>query len=165
MGYFFEDATGERWEIDVSVQTVIDVRQALEINLGTQAKQVFERCASGDLEFSCNLLFVVCEDQAKERGVSDRDFGKRLKNEILNEALKKFFRGLADFIQGPRGEALTKLLDAAEGLEKRMKDKLRKDLDQAIDRDLASVVAEAEASMSSSSPFNSEEKSASIPAP
>jgi hypothetical protein len=165
VGFHFEDATGERWELDVSVQTVIDCRKELQVDLYGDARKIFRRIEQDDVEFTANLLYVVCKDKIEERGLSDRDFGRRLKDEVIYVATKEFFRALADFFRGQRGNALRKAIDGAERAEKRLTEKLRAaladvDVDAEIDRVLDAEFAKLTSSNSLSS---SAEKSESIP--
>jgi hypothetical protein len=46
----------------------------------------------------CNVLYLLCEDEAKRRGVSDEDFGRLLYGDGLYNGLVAVLEGLADFL-------------------------------------------------------------------
>ena len=71
----FTDKRKRDWIINVDAANIQNVREALGVDLGN--RNSFKRLAR-DPSLLCNVLFVLCEEQAKERGVSDVQFGRLL---------------------------------------------------------------------------------------
>ena len=71
----FTDKRNRDWIINVDAASIANVREALGVNLVDRAS--FKRMAD-DPCLLCNVLFVLCEEQAKQRGISDVQFGHLL---------------------------------------------------------------------------------------
>lgn len=103
----FQDAKGRDWLLEISTTSLRRVRAALEVNLLAivEGKELFERLAS-DPVLLCDVLFVLCQDQAKERSLSDEEFGLGLRGDVLDAATEALLEELCDFFPHPRKRAV-----------------------------------------------------------
>jgi len=63
-----------------------------------------------------NILYVLCEQQCAERGISDREFGEMLMSSMFSRAWEAMQEELGNFIQDPtRREIFQTLMYLAEG--------------------------------------------------
>ena len=53
-----------------------------------------------------NVMYVLCEEQCKERDMSDKDFGKMLATSAWSQAYTMFMEELVNFIPDPEAQAL-----------------------------------------------------------
>src|SRR5437868_5352330 len=53
--------------------------------------------AAGDPVLLCNVLFLLCEDQAKAAGISDEDFGTSLGGDAIDAAAEAYLAESVDF--------------------------------------------------------------------
>jgi hypothetical protein len=114
----FTDGKGRPWDVEIDVVTIGRVRERLKVNLlevvlpdNTLLEKLADPCLLVD------VLFALCEDQAKEKNVSDIDFGKSMTPESIEEGLRGILEGVVNF--SPRGvrPAYQKMLDAARKYE------------------------------------------------
>lgn len=88
----FTDSTGEKWKVDITVGTILDVHAAL----GYDMSESIETIPSG-LVGQVALLAVLCSEQIEQRGLSEREFALRLSGEAFASATECVMRELADF--------------------------------------------------------------------
>jgi hypothetical protein len=98
----FSDTNGRTWEPSVNVVTIGRVRSALKLNLlelllpnNTLAERLADPCLMVD------VLYLLCEDQAKEHQVSDAAFGASLSMDSIEDGWNGVLEGLVSF--SPRG--------------------------------------------------------------
>ncbi len=86
----FSDKRKRDWTINVNAANIRNVREALGVDLGERAS--FKRLAR-DPSLLCNVLYVLCEDQAKGRGISEVDFGRLLAvSNVIDRATKALLK-------------------------------------------------------------------------
>ncbi len=96
----FTDAKGREWRIELTYGVLDQIKDDLGIDLldvqngGAQSQKL-----GFDLRAFINLLFVVCEDQAKEAAIDDVAFGRSLGGSSLKEAFDAFQAEYVDFFQ------------------------------------------------------------------
>jgi hypothetical protein len=96
----FTDAKGREWRIELTYGVLQQVKEDLGIDLlDVQSGGAKSQGLGFDLTAFINLLFVVCEDQAKEANLSDVDFGRSLGGSALKEAFDAFQAEYVDFFQ------------------------------------------------------------------
>ncbi len=92
----FIDKRKRDWTIHVDAASIKNVCEVLGVDLGDRAS--FKRLAD-DPVLLCNVLFVLCEDQAKERGISDVQFGRLLATgNVIAHATKALIRAMRGII-------------------------------------------------------------------
>lgn len=93
----FKDAVGRTWTIAVSVNTVKRVRATLDINLMEAATGDLLSQLATDPVLLCDVLYVVCQEEADAKKVTDEDFGRAMAGDVIDNATKAFLEELANF--------------------------------------------------------------------
>lgn len=160
---YFKDRNGRSWQIALNVYEMKRIRAALGIDLvnvielgkdGTVRVDMIDRIAN-DPCLLVDILWVLCDDQAKEEGITDVDFGCALAGDAIEAATKAFLDELVDFFPGAKRLFLKKAVDLARKFGGEWNEVLTKALE---DPELEKRVRE---SMNSST--SSPESSASTP--
>ena len=121
----FRDTKGRTWKVELNVRQMKRVRDALGVDLvnviearrdGTVAADTLERVAN-DPVLLADILWVLCEGEAKPAGVTDDDFGSALAGDSISEATRAFLDELVDFFPGARRLFLRKAVDLARKCE------------------------------------------------
>jgi len=133
----FKDNKGRTWEIALNVWQMKRLRDTLGIDLvnviGTSADgsvkvDLIDRIAN-DPVLLVDILWVLCEGQAKSAGATDEDFGCSLAGDAIEEATRAFLDELVDFFPGARRLFLKK----AVGLARRWSDETARTLKEALE--------------------------------
>lgn len=104
----FKDSKDQQWTVGITVNTVKRVRAALNFDLlaTVEDKAALMRLAT-DRELLVDVLFAVCEPQAKERGINGEGFAEALGGgDGLEAAATAMLEALADFFPKHRREPL-----------------------------------------------------------
>lgn len=103
----FKDSEGREWALSLNIGEAKRVKDALALDLldPTSLQQL-----AGDPYLICNVLFVLCEKQAKDAGIDDAAFGRGLAGDSIDEATDAFLAELVDFFPKRQREALRNLL-------------------------------------------------------
>ena len=133
----FTDNAGRLWEIELNVRQMKRVRDRLGVDLvnvisagedGSVATDTLDRVANDPI-LLCDILWVLCEGQAKTAGVTDDDFGSSLAGDSISEATRAFLDELVDFFPGARRAILKK----AVGLARRYEEENAAALEKALE--------------------------------
>ena len=133
----FTDNAGRLWEIELNVRQMKRVRDRLGVDLvnvisagedGSVATDTLDRVANDPI-LLCDILWVLCEGQAKAAGVTDDDFGSSLAGDSISEATRAFLDELVDFFPGARRAILKK----AVGLARRYEEENAAALEKALE--------------------------------
>jgi hypothetical protein len=135
----FVDSAGRRWSVRVDVGAVKRVRTRLGVDLMDVAGKgkegspgVLQRLAA-DPVLLVDVLFVLCEVQARERGVSDEQFGESMAGDALDHAVKAMLGAIVDFFPNPRERAaLKRVLTAADAEAERARARMEAALDERL---------------------------------
>ncbi len=147
----FTDTENRQWEIAINVTAIKRVKGTLELDLLKAVEgDLFVRLAN-DPCLLCDLLFVLCQEQAKEQGVTDEQFGAALGGDALDAATTALLEELVDFFpKGKRG-ALKKILDKVKQLEARATEFIHEKVDSGVLDGVADrVLKDADASLTAS---------------
>ena len=121
----FTDTKERVWEVELNVRQMKRVRDVLGIDLvnviqagkdGTVATDTLDRVANDPI-LLVDILWVLCEGQAKAAGVTDDDFGSSLAGDSISDATRAFLDELVDFFPGARWLFLRKAVDLARKYE------------------------------------------------
>lgn len=107
----FLDTKGRSWVIEVTAWDVRQARVRLDLDVG---KLVEDRCKPlaellGDPVRLVDLVYLLCERQARERGVTDEEFGRSIDGDVLDAMGAALIEALADFFQKATREILRAL--------------------------------------------------------
>lgn len=126
----FADNLGRTWYVAVNVATIRRVRAALGVDL-------YQLCDDGlaalgkliaDPVRLADVLFVLCQEDAAAKNITDEDFGRALGGDAITAGAEALVEELVDFFPDERSRAClrtvidkgrqvrAKLLDQAETL-------------------------------------------------
>lgn len=161
----FTDTKERVWDVELNVRQMKRVRDVLGIDLvnviqagkdGAVATDTLDRVANDPI-LLVDILWVLCEGQAKTAGVTDDDFGSSLAGDSISDATRAFLDELVDFFPGARRLFLKKAVDLAR--------KFETENAQMLEKALASPEFEERLKTSLRPPAVSRESAASTPAP
>jgi len=115
----FKDTAGHEWDVQMTVQGVKDVRDALELDLLDNAGRrggVMGELASDPIKV-CDVVFVLCRQQAEDAEVTSEDFGHSLGGNALAEATDALIEAYISFFRPHQRKALGKIRDKMGTLE------------------------------------------------
>ena len=161
----FTDTKERVWDVELNVRQMKRVRDVLGIDLvnviqagkdGAVATDTLDRVANDPI-LLVDILWVLCEGQAKAAGVTDDDFGSSLAGDSISDATRAFLDELVDFFPGARRLFLKKAVDLARKYE-------TENL-EVLEKALASPEFEERLKTSLKPPSASRESAESTPAP
>ena len=133
----FTDNQHRTWQIALNVYEMKRIRAALGIDpvnvialdkQGEVKVDMIDRIAN-DPCLLVDILWTICESQAKEEGITDVEFGSSLAGESIEEATKAFLDELVDFFPGAKRLFLKKAVELARKYADEMKATLEKALE------------------------------------
>jgi hypothetical protein len=97
----FEDKTGHKWRIDLTIGAVTRVKQASEgrFDLFDAGKNNLAERLWTDLEMFWELLWLLVEPEANDHSITAAEFGERMAAACLIAARQTFFAEWQDFFQ------------------------------------------------------------------
>lgn len=121
----FKDASGKTWTIQITVSTVKKCRAHVNVDLpglfDDECKGLQE-ITNDPIRFT-ELLFVIVQDEAKERQVDQDAFESAMYGDALEQSMSAFLDELIDFFPEERKRnALKKILTASRELQGRIMD-------------------------------------------
>jgi len=129
----FEDSQGRTWAVAINVAAARRVRSLLKIDLLALIADGMKPLGAllCDPMRLVDVLYVLCERQAKDAGVTDEQFGEAMYGDALDQAIAAFFEALVDFFPKP---------DAREALRRAFR-KMRETRDEILAAELAAIDA------------------------
>lgn len=116
----FVDGKGTEWKLVLDVGLLQEVKDETQVDLSLVTKDTsWVNAIFADPGKLVSVLYLVCQDQVKELGLSPRDFARRFSGEVLERAGDALVGALASFFPRSRiatalRENLPKLLAKAE---------------------------------------------------
>lgn len=101
----FKDSEGDEWTILLSVGLVEDVKEFAGVDLPLMMKdpKAFSTLMMEDPKRLVMAMYIMLEKQVKDRGLSERQFGKRFDRATLDRCTDAFIDAIIAFY--PRGSA------------------------------------------------------------
>jgi len=126
----FTDKDGRDWLIRVDVTAIKAVRNQCEIDLGNigEAPEYLTRLAD-DPVLLCDLLFILCEEQVKQRELSDADFGRLLVGDVIAHATMALGEAIADFFPAKKRSFLRQIQQKLAGIQTTAENLAQENLD------------------------------------
>lgn len=93
----FKDKTGRSWTIELDAPLIRRVRELFGLNLVDLRADPFDRLANDPI-LQVDVLWILCQEEAKSRSMTDEDFGRALGPDLessalaLQEAVVNFFQ-------------------------------------------------------------------------
>lgn len=116
----FRDEKGRSWEPRINVVTIARVRSEFDVNL--LAVRFFDEASIEKLSDWVTLvavLYLLCEDQAKEQRISQEDFGRSMNPEAIEEGWRIAKEGIVNFSPKDLRPAYRKVLQKADAYRER----------------------------------------------
>ena len=116
----FTDSLGRSWALTIHVAAVKRVRAYCEVDLNTLLEDGLEAYSElvGDPIKFVDVLYVLCQQEAEEKKITDEDFGRGLFGEGIDRAKAAFDQELADFFPDQRRrEAARRIMTAKAQVE------------------------------------------------
>ena len=100
----FKDLEGRQWQVAVTVGSIKRVKGLLGVDLTdlTSGDPPLLTRLGMDVMLLCDVIYVLCQPQANERGISDEQFGIALGGDAILTASEAFWGELIDFFQQVR---------------------------------------------------------------
>jgi hypothetical protein len=141
----FTDIHGRTWTVAISIGTVKRVKNRLGIDM--LDIQPFMKQVQ-DIMTLCDVLYVVCQDEAEKNGMTDEQFASVLAGPTLRTAREAFMEAFLAFFPDPKiGAKLRVVKDKYNAVGDRMLALVEKKMPQIvnrIDREVENVLAEME---------------------
>lgn len=96
----FTDRAGREWAFDITLATVIDVRDATGVDLSKAAEDEGKSLAAvaADPFVLLDVIYACVRKQAEERSVDQRGLAESLAGDELDAAARAFLDALTDFM-------------------------------------------------------------------
>jgi hypothetical protein len=103
----FRDNAGREWLVSINVAAVKRCRDLAGTDLYGLVQDRFKGLADlmGDPVRLVDVLYVLCRDEATQRGITDEDFGRAMAGDAITAATDAFLVELTDFFPDPRVRA------------------------------------------------------------
>lgn len=125
----FTDNTGKTWSIAINVGAVKRVRASLDVNLLDAVEgKLIERLVSDPI-LLCDVIFVLCQQEAETRGITDEQFGQAMAGDAIDMATSALLEELVDFFPSGKRQVLTKALAKLKAFEAKVIELASKRLD------------------------------------
>jgi hypothetical protein len=115
----FKDNADREWDISLNGWQLKKLKETIDFD-ARDHESILK--AANDPLLLCNVLFVLCEKQAKERGVSDEQFGEALGGDAIDAATEAYIQESVDFFPRSQRPALNKVLATVKDYQTRATD-------------------------------------------
>ena len=141
--HVFKDRDGKDWTIDVNVNTLKRVKSALDVDLMELVSDTrFVDRLTADPCLLVDILYVICQPQCLEAGISDEQFGRRMAGDAIEDATGALLGDFVDFFPGRKREILRNALAKLKAVENRILDLAQATLDDPkLDDQLEAALA------------------------
>ncbi len=114
----FRDKNDLLWTVELDIPTMRRIKDAVGIDLTAPlsggGKKTFQRQwdqISNDTFKLVDMLYVACESQCNDRGLTDEDFGRSLDQDSLDLGLQAFMVAYTDFFPPKHRRAMLKAME------------------------------------------------------
>lgn len=111
------DKQGRDWCTAINVSTVRRVKHLTGVLLTDAADSDLLERLYNDCMLLADVLYAVCEPQAKARDIDSAAFGELLSGELIDKACESLMRDLVDFFPSGRRPAVETIWKAAKRVE------------------------------------------------
>jgi hypothetical protein len=128
----FKDEQGRPWTLCVNVGTVKKVRGLAKVDLlDLRDGNLFHELAADPVKLG-DVLWVLCEDEAKAANIDEVAFGRALAGDALDAATTALLEEIVDFFPKPQREILRKALAKGREMQERQVAKAMAQVDKAL---------------------------------
>lgn len=128
----FIDKNGGTWSLELNFGMILDIKDQTGVDLDVMMKkpESLAEIVLSEPGKLISVLYVMCEDQCKEKNIDPRQFGRLFNREAVDSAGNAFIESL--FLFYPRSSAgraiaeqLPRILEKMDSqIEKKMKEKM-----------------------------------------
>ena len=164
----FQDNAGRTWTVAIHAAAIKQVRSLLGLNLLEAIEGKLVERFMTDPILACDVLYVLCKQEADARGISDEEFGRAMAGDALEHGTQQMLEELVDFFPQAKRPMLAKAIAKLNAFQAKAIETANKRLDDpALDRHLEQILQGTEfpfpETMPGGSSGDSPELSASIP--
>lgn len=128
----FKDENGKPWTLSINVGTVKKVRGLAKVDLlDLRDGNLFSELSSDPVKLG-DVLWVLCEDEAKAAGIDEIAFGRALAGDALEAATTALLEEIVDFFPKPQRDILRKALAKGREMQERTLAKTMRQVDKAL---------------------------------
>lgn len=122
----FKDSSGRDWKLKLNYGLILDVKDQTDLDLDALLSnpKVFAEIILANPKKLIELLWVICEEQAKAYDVTPRDFGRMFDRETLDTSTNALIESIVDFYQ--RSSAGKVIRNKLPEILRKMDDELEK---------------------------------------
>jgi len=136
----FVDADGRPWSVRETVGAIKDVRDEIDVDLADIRGETLDRIAE-DPVLLVDVLWLLCQEQAKGKEVSAKQFGESLVGDAIDAAAAALVEAICDFFPSRRRTLLRKVTEkTAEVREKADRLAMAKIADPELERKLTEAM-------------------------
>lgn len=102
----FQDKNEASWNVELNIGVMEEIKGKLQIDLLNPMEDEdaplvarFLPTSAENIMLFVNTLFLICEDQCKEKEITSAQFGRLLGHTAINGAYDAFFKEWQDFFQ------------------------------------------------------------------
>lgn len=114
--HWFRDNTGREWCLSLNGWQLKKLKELLGFD-ARDHESIFR--AASDPALLCDVLYVLCKDQADKDGVSDQQFGEALTGDAIDSAADAYMQESVDFFPQRQRPALKALLAKMQQTQQR----------------------------------------------
>lgn len=123
MSRSFKDALGREWALQLDPASLLYL-QAAGVDLVRLLEDSFGDRMKRDYLALCDVLYLLCKEQATRRGVSEEDFGRGLAGDVIDQATEALFLAFTDRLPSRERKQIVAQLRGGQALEARLIDQL-----------------------------------------
>lgn len=123
----FKDTEGRTWDCAIDYAAAKRVRGGMDVNL-LDGKEALEALVD-DVMMLVDVIYVVVQPQAEQRGVSDEQFGAALDGDTIDAATSAFLEAFVNFSQPAKRPAMRQLIQKLDQLERVWADKAQQTIE------------------------------------
>lgn len=111
----FTDQQDREWKVRVDVPTLRDVQEDTGLSLENLEpdQNIFDTLESDSVKLVA-VLYSVCQEQIEERGMSEKDFARIFRGEVLSDAVDALWESLINFFPARKAKALKRMQEGRE---------------------------------------------------
>jgi len=119
----FVDNAERSWTVEINVDAIRRVRGLTGVNLIEAIDGELATRLMRDPVLLCDVLYAVCKPAADKGGITDEDFGRSMRGDVIEHATKALLEELVDFSPNPRDRAnLGKVIETMARVQDRARD-------------------------------------------
>lgn len=138
----FRDSENREWFVRVNVRTYRELKEKHDLDLMAFDTDMNDKIMD-DPALIGHILYTCCEDQIKDKNLTDIQFWEGLTGDSLRDGIDCFLDGIVNFIQNPkRQDALRKMLKLIRSGEDMILTEINKEIDKLEQKMLGGLLTE-----------------------